>query len=948
MDSLRKLIPPWPVLLVLAAVPLPWLVELLTGPVPQLPPDQQPKLALEFVATLLIAAALGILAGYLLREKTPQPPDTPTMLSQRGSYTNWLRGISRLGPVFGWAGDRRTKREKASGNFLRQLFGQSSERFWYEGGVHWIGPGPYDALHAIIDNGKVIWGSLPVDDPAAPDRGPGGGPIYRTNTPSGSVINVPGHGSFAIYWGEESQPINTRLGSPGLNGPRIGISSRWPFMCYLDWIEKRLGPAPQWGTLTYVFEKRPTGAHVTGSDPWIPRTVGALLGDPRTITAVVNGAEGTARFQVDGEYGRVFIPGTFFQLAGNSGLPDQVFEILASEEVLVGTAVVTRVYPRSGLSGATADGTIERRETFADDGANLAHAQADLLFDVWPQGLGKAKSDWDMTSLQNLGLLMIDEDLRCVMEGAGNEGGEVLGHSLQDAGCFLPIGAAGLLQFRPIRTPTTIPTFPPEASATLARRKVRHQPVVKNKTVYAFHSREHKFRDATIGFTSSAQVAYQELANVSTVQIPSTNVFNTAAKIAVRRSLEDLAGTPQTHQYRIGRGGRRLIPGDVRAMLSDYPDVLRVLNVTPSVDESITNVDFVPDTTGVDPYALIGGRAGSNPPVGPVVRDLQQLLFELPEYLTPPGENWVVMPRIRASISVEGAKIHLSDAGVDFTLLAIEFDAAAGGVLIDPLPASALTYIAQGPTFTIQGPDIGNVLDLSSDLEGWRQGRQSVFIGGELIFVQKVTILSPTIARLDGLLRARYSTRRQSHLVGAPVFVVQGGSLAPADTSEITSAPIGNTIYGKNQPFAGGSEIPLEDIPAESLVLNGWGQSPVPVSGLTIVAPWEAVLAFETGDDIDFEWAYSTPQTERSGAGETPAGIGVTPVDPEGQFELLFYVEPAHTLVRTEILTGRTYTYTAANRTADMGGNSNFSVQVRQMRDGYRSAPSILQVTFLP
>jgi hypothetical protein len=287
----------------------------------------------------------------------------------------------------------------------------------------------------------------------------------------------------------------------------------------------------------------------------------------------------------------------------------------------------------------------------------------------------------------------------------------------------------------------------------------------------------------------------------------------------------------------------------------------------------------------------------------------------------------------------------LSDDNVLFENVGVETNSHAGGTLLDALPDTALSLIDQGPTFTIAGPDISNVVDLTGDLERWRQGGQTVFIGGEMMFVRKITILGPTTARLDGLLRARYSTRRQTHPVGTPLFIVVGAEITPAENT--MTSPIGATLYGKSQPFIGTSELPLEDILSDDLVLNGWGDAPVPVSGLAVDAPHFGVPGFETGDDMTFEWAYSTPRTQDTGAGWTPAGNAIVPPPAEGQFELLVYEEPAHTLVRTELLTAPTFTYTAATRTGDMGGDSDFSIEVRQIRAGVYSAVRSLEISFI-
>ncbi len=216
-----------------------------------------PQLAvLELALISLISIGISIAASALLARsikiRSPIVDDKPQTLSLRGDYINVLIGKRRVGPYFAWVGNRKpvdtTSGGKGSGG------GSGGVRGYVMDGWQVLGLGPAAALHRIWDNGKTIFT----------------GPITPETHPSGSRISLGKRvGTFEIYWGEKLQPINTYLG----NFDRVGIHSRWPFLCYVIWIRKYLGITTTWPLIEYELEVRPYNTGLT-TPAWLDNLAG--------------------------------------------------------------------------------------------------------------------------------------------------------------------------------------------------------------------------------------------------------------------------------------------------------------------------------------------------------------------------------------------------------------------------------------------------------------------------------------------------------------------------------------------------------------------------------------------------------------------------------------------------------------------------------------------------
>ena len=196
----------------------------------------------EVTTALIILAVAAYAYLYLTRPKPKQGleiDDIQTTLTTRGSTLQLVIGRREVAPVFAWAGDRIIKQEGGGGGALSGMPKPPKTNVYYESALHLICVGPAIRLHRITEQGKIVWT----------------GPIDRNSHPSGTSVDTE-VGTFVIYWGERTQPVNTRMGEEG----RLGVSSRWPSICYIEWIEHRLGFSPRWLTTMYEIETECQGS----------------------------------------------------------------------------------------------------------------------------------------------------------------------------------------------------------------------------------------------------------------------------------------------------------------------------------------------------------------------------------------------------------------------------------------------------------------------------------------------------------------------------------------------------------------------------------------------------------------------------------------------------------------------------------------------------------------
>lgn len=893
------------------------------------------------IGYMVVSIGLSLLAGLLLKPKNKSPiqDDKPTTLTTRGSYMNWFIGVRQVGPVFAWAGDREKKKEKGSGG---KGGGTPKQDVWYEAGWHQLGVGPLDALHHIVEGGKVIFS----------------GPITRTSHPSGSTVTIDDAQSFTIYWGEVDQPVNSFLGASN----RVNVTSRWPFCAYIVWNKKRLGSSPQWQILDYIVERRPSGDFLSQSEPWYSPTQ-TLDGPTASIIGRVSSSNpDTGYLEVADDFTQELDPGRPVRVTGNA-LPDGDYTVrrATTVQVVIGTnplnglpiyGIRTRIFLETGTLGANIAGSVQTYSFSTDDGANIAHATADLLFADYPQGLQLDPSgpeSWDLESLEALGVEAETEGWRASIIGVDGETAQaILGAILQDHGTMLPIDpSTGNMLFQRCREPVgVLPNISVDHEAeSLPEVETLHGEKPVDQMVFAFTDRDHGYSDMTIAVDEDGQVSYMEHARPQKVSISSTVHFTTAGALSELRSQEELAGGGVV-KLQANRGARHLIPGEA-IVCASFDEVMRVSAVSVDPLSETVQLELIPDFYGARKSDFVNEQGGGTPILENPEQDLQFAALEIPEQLLSTEEMFVQVPRIRAHAQITDAAIHLSRDNSTYTQIGTETGVATGGLLDVAMSATGKNFLVQGPTFELKGPDIATAQDLSSDPTNFGLGRQLVAIvstaGIEICYVEKLTAVSGSQYRLDGLLRARFDTRKVAHPIGAQVYVFSDTTFEAFD--DILLVP-GEDLYTKSQPFTPGGTVALSAIPPYADTLYGKGVVPIMPENLHVTAPFKGVSVYRTGDDVTAKWNWSSAQSSNTGAGFQNAGTAIGLPVLKGAF-IVELLTMADAVVETDTVNVAQKTYSAATLAAAPISNGNFKVRVSHSYNGYITNTVTFTVTHI-
>lgn len=902
-----------------------------------------PQQAWVQIGLMVLAYGLSVLAGRLLaKKKSPIDDDKPTTLTTRGSFIPWFVGIRRVGPVFCWAGDREDRPEKICGGGGKGGDDPKQDVF-YEAGWHVLGVGPVFCLHKIIQAGKTIFQ----------------GPISADSHPSGTTVDLGKEGSFSIYWGEPTQPINTFLG----NANRVTVSSRWPHACYIVWNKKRLSTSPVWPTLDYVVQRRPSTSLLTQSQGWYTPGI-TLSGTSFSVTDCLSNAdEDIGYLQFDGDRTGHYKPKRMFALTGN-GLPDADYEVLRSTTVQIPGpttpntfpifTTVTRVFLQGGTLGCDANGSAELYTNDNAEGANIAHVVAELLFADFPLGLqidpDHLVEKWDLPSLEAWGVEAETDGWRASVLGSEGETAEaLLGAMLQDHGVMLPLDpSSGNLLFQRVRFPSgTLPNLGQDIYAEkLPEIETIHGEQPVDRLVFVFKDRAKEFGDMTLSVDEDGQASFLEHQRTRKVPIVSTVQFETAAALSELRSPEELAPSAE-FRLSASREARELVPG--QAIIADgFDEVLRVTSVSIDPLSERVSLNVLPDFYGAAKSTFETGD-GKNPPAtqDPEL-DEDFVWVEVPgqKLGSFPQEQVILIPRIRAHLLILGANIHLSRDNITYTLNTTDGLVQTGGTLNSALAADGPTYLAQGPEYTELGPDNGTLTqDLSADLTNWGLGRQLAIIhedtvGTEICFLQRATITGGSTRRLDGLLRARYDTRKLSFSTAATVFIFDVDVITP-----ITDVLLGpaEDLYAKTQPTTSTGSVNLSAVPPYGELLTGKGQVPTKPDYVYVREPFRGSPSFQTGDDIRIAWAISAASSTSTGCGFQSSGLSIASPTIPGTvtIELLTTGDVVQSTIGVDANAGDNFLITNAALVAAFTSEpSAFKVRVTHTANGFSSPVS--------
>ena len=834
---------------------------------------------------------------------TPKADNEPTTLSDRGTRIPWLMGRRRVGSVFAWAGDRKSTNVDGALKYR--------ESGWHQLGI-WQG---YGAIRRIWRRGELIFEGL----------------ITSKTHPSGSVVDLGDkHGSFAIFWGEPTQPVNTFLAAPS----RLGIASRWRNACYVLWDPFKLGFSPVWDELEYDLELRPEATGLTKTEPYIPSTK-VLAGTTYDVKSTKDGPAGEAEVVLVGKHAEDFEAGWPFLLAGN-GAPDGEYVVKSATDH--SSPARTVIVLDQELSGGNSSGHVQPYKRPFDDGVNPAHMLWTILFAPWPRGLGKdpEASDVDVSSLEDLGLVLEAEHLGCALIGQqGKSFADLIGTILVEVGAvWARDPKTGKLRFEAVRDSSDpLPVIPldamggspPEVKAMLIA------PPVSNM-LYAFQDRRRSYADSTLALADDGLATQQRLVGADSDYLSLPTDFDTAARIAQRRE-QERPMQAATVRCRVGRGARELVAGR-RFLLEGVAFPMRLASNQPQQLSSACELVALHDVYGVPPstYAPPDGSLG-DPTFDDPDEDLAFAFVEVPPQLIGGSSApRVFLLRVRAHAQVVGADALVSPDDSSYGKSNGSIAEVGGAQLLEGFAAGGPGLLETGPTFVALGPDLlDHVQDLSADEVSWTSGKFVAWCDGEWMFPRQVVPLGGNVYRLDGVLRARYWSDATAHPAGSIVYLFDSSKLAKLTAAFF--AP-GVEVFGKSIP-ATTSSVDPEDVLAQVLVLYGMGlvpRAPGPIISETLSGTWLA------GEDLSFFWGWSTG-APGVGAGAFPAG-SVTPTPPvQGTFTVVFRDELGDVKRTVTGLTAASYDYASATLIADFGGSEPDAiiVEVVHLLNGWQS-----------
>jgi hypothetical protein len=191
------------------------------------------------IASLLLAAS-----SVLLAQKKPEvsssQDDRVLNYASRGTFIPLGIGTNLYGSIHIWSQVAEPAPSGTPGSFI-------------EWGMHAVGVGPASFLSGIYENGKKLWS----------------GYITPASHPSGTVVDAPGLGSFAVYWGFSTDPVVAALA----NEANFAVPSQLPLVTKILWQPKIL-QGKNWGRIEYEM-----GFPCRASLASAPNEVPALFND---------------------------------------------------------------------------------------------------------------------------------------------------------------------------------------------------------------------------------------------------------------------------------------------------------------------------------------------------------------------------------------------------------------------------------------------------------------------------------------------------------------------------------------------------------------------------------------------------------------------------------------------------------------------------------------------
>lgn len=867
--------------------------------------------------------------------KTPKPEIDRRVIepSVRGSICPLSLGVNRVSPVIGWVGNTViTVREEDSGG-KGGGGGDSTYTYIYSmSGMHLLSIGEGAAITRISQGGKSIFeGRLTPD-----------------NLASGAEYSLGAEGTFRVYWGGNNPAIakTYNMVDARLAG-FTGVSSRYPYMFYIVWDTKTLGEQKTWPNLEYEIQVNPQLTTLFGESSLFD-----MSSDSYSVTCDI---DAPARHLIN-RFGREFyynnisvimttnVNAAYFKTGwlfsgtiNGVSFSSSIIEIIKSGSVY---SIATKEALPSAWYEKT--GTIVFSSN-VQKGVNPIAIIYQLLFETYPHGLGLSTTYYNLADMETLfdyfratGTALPASIY--LKEGQSHRDG--ISAVMQDAGILMGWDCVtGKYRFtRPLST--DVATEIPEESYNLGNTELEtdYDQLDADLRTYNFIDANRKFMDSTILVTDDGKGEYTDYPNAKKTELKIVRDLSTASMVAAYRDREDYGRS--SIDITIPKSLLILLPGGLFSF-ENLPGKYRLIEKQVIPDNASIKAEFKEDVySELSPY-VIKEPSGLFPSdsLGAEL-DLQTALFEVSRY-THPDTQGVFFIRVRANPQIVGTFPYISNNDITYNQLEVLNTYVVGGELSEAIDATGAAILTSSPEFTVNGPDVLSVLDLSSedDKVAWKNGEQMCLIDNELFFLRGITPVVGVDAgyTLDGLIRARLGTAKAAHSTGAKIYIFKASALKIINSTLLVA---GSTIYAKSQPYSVSSTVELSDAEAVSITYSGGGYRPLPIVNLSTA---DRTRGFVVGTDVSIRWGY------RNVVGGAGAGLGLSdevynaPL-PEGYFKLEFRTTGG-TLVRTvdNILTAA-YTYPDADRISDFSGNS-FKIRVYNILNGLVSEYDEITIT---
>lgn len=810
-------------------------------------------------------------------------------LSQQGEHLPLLIGRRRVAPLVGFTGATFSFPLPNGEISIPSLIALLTEGFsvlettYWEEGVHWLCVGPAQTLHMIYRDGKPVLRTPTEANPFI---------LNPTNAPSGTMIPL----LVSINLWE----IFTGIFLAGT-----------PLSQHTDFILQVVDPLPQFSKemqgVFYMYWGEPNQPINTRLDF---RTIADKLGlnqpsDPASAESLL----------VSSRWPRIcYVHWDKRFLGTQQRWPTLEYE-LECRPFNTGALIQSqRWINRTPTAG--------NPENIEDSGANPAHALFQILTGEYPYGLGIKQSLIDMPALEQLGIICENEHIPVnILAKTGIDAASQIADILQDIGVTAS-HVGGKLFFEAARKPD-VSTPPPTVPADMITIpepdiEIEHSNPA-TRLVYTFMDERRRFRQSAVHIDDDGVSEAGNRVNEISTTMPTITDEKTAQKVAQRRAAEALGGAG-VFRLILGRSARNFRPGTMFKL--DGWGLMRVLSVNRQTDNTDVRIDAALDT-----YSVIASTHAPEDTQGNDDLDTEITIVPSPDlaynWIEPPPSLYAVSMaalcfRIEANTSSQFSHVHGSNDQIEYFDIGNAMANHSGGTLNSAMSAGGATELSPGPTITITGLDLLQVLDLSEDLPMYRLGAQWALVDGEIWFVQGITALGSSQYQLDGVIRGRFHTDQDAHLAGAQVIIARKLDLLIFHHPTMDEI-VGGRYYTKSQPYNPISgQADISAVAPVERTMFGMDLAPMPVDNFRGNATTWSKDTYSTGGDILFEWTYRVRNGAGAAAGEGLAGdaIGATPAA-DGSHTLEIYDDSGATLVRTINITASSFNYTNVDLLAD-------------------------------